>query len=136
MELDLGDGVSKDAKLALIKSRLNEMGGISVYFQRLVLLEDMMEEDGKALAQDLLFGARSSSQRLERLPEVLNRSAALAELKAKYICFEPMMRRFLSGSLGLSRVVGTKLVRVSEKVRKGEERSDELKMSFLQDINV
>ena len=45
----------------------------------------------------------------------MKRNAALAELKEKYEGFEQLIRRFLSGSLGLSRDVKTKLVCVSEK---------------------
>ena len=115
VELDFGGGVSKDARLAAVKRRLNEAGEVSIYFQRLVPLEGLAEEDGAALANDLLFDSSSAKQRLERLPEVMRRNSALAELKATYEAFEPLMRQFLSGSLGLSRAVGTKLVCVSEK---------------------
>ena len=45
----------------------------------------------------------------------MKRNAALAELKEKYEGFEPLIRRFLSGSLGLSQKVETKLVCISEK---------------------
>ena len=45
----------------------------------------------------------------------MKRNAALAELKEKYEGFEHLIKRFLSGSLGLSRKVETKLVCVSEK---------------------
>ena len=51
-------------------------------------------QDGKALADDLLFGSSSAKQRLERLPEVMKRNTALAELKAKYEGFGPLIRRF------------------------------------------
>ena len=115
VELDFGGGVSHDASLAAVKCRLDEVGRLSVYFQRLVPLECLTEEDGVALADDLLFCANSSRQRLERLPEVMAKNAALAELKTNYEGFEPLLRRFLSGSLGLSRAVSTKLVCVNEK---------------------
>ena len=114
-ELNLGRGVSHDAKLEIAKQRLDEAGRVSVYFQRLVLLDALAGEDGKALAEDLLFGTSSSKQRLDRLPEVMAKNAALKELKARYECAEPLIRRFLSGSLGLSRAIGTKLVCLSEK---------------------
>ena len=45
----------------------------------------------------------------------MKRNAALAELKEKYEGFGPLIRRFLSGSLGLSREIKTKLVCISEK---------------------
>ena len=63
----------------------------------------------------MLFGSITAKQRLERLPEVMKRNTALAELKEKYEGFGPLLRRFLSGSLGLSREVKTKLVCISEK---------------------
>ena len=72
-------------------------------------------QDGKALADDLLFDSRTSKQRLERFSEIMKRSTALAELKTKYEGFEPLLKQFLRGSLGLSREVDTKLVCVSEK---------------------
>ena len=115
VELDMGSAVSKDAGLAFMKRRLDEAGRVSIYFQRLVPLEGLTKGDGKALADDLLFGSSSSKQRLERLPEVMAKNAALVELKTKYEGFEPMVRRFLSGSLGLSCGVDTKLVCISEK---------------------
>ena len=115
VELNLGGGISQDASLAAVKRRLDEAGRVSVYFQRLVPLEGLVEDDGAALADDLLFGSNSAKQRLERLPEVMAKNAALAELKKKHEGFVPLLRRFLSGSLGRSRAVNTKLVCVSEK---------------------
>ena len=44
VELDLGGHVSKAAKLEFIKCRLDEAGKLSVYFHRLVPLEDLIEE--------------------------------------------------------------------------------------------
>ena len=49
------------------------------------------------------------------MPEVMKRNTALAEIKTKYEGFEPLLKQFLNGSLGLSRKVDTKLVCVSEK---------------------
>ena len=115
VELDLGGSVSSEARLKMINMRLDEAGKVSIYFQRRVRLEDMAKEDGEALAYDVLFSSNSAKQRVERLPEVLERSAALAELKAKYVAFEPMMRSFLSGRLALKRAVDTKLVCTSDK---------------------
>ena len=44
VELDLGDGVSEYTRRAAVKRRLDEAGKVSVYFQRLVPLGDLVEE--------------------------------------------------------------------------------------------
>ena len=44
VEFDLGGHVSTAAKLASVKHRLDEAGKLSVYFQRLVPLGDLVEE--------------------------------------------------------------------------------------------
>jgi len=115
LTLNVGNNVEMSARLALLKCRLDEVCKLSLSFQRSVALRELTIEDGEALANDLLFGTRTSKQRLERLPEVMKRNAALSELKEKYEGFGPLIRRFLSGSLGLSREVETKLVCISAK---------------------
>ena len=115
IEQNLGANVSYEARLANVKQRLDLAANISIYFQRLIQLKDFTEDDGAAVAHDLIFNTVSSKGRVGRLPEVLEKNFALAELMKRYECFEPMMKKFLSGHLGISRAVGTKLICASEK---------------------
>ena len=80
-ELNLGFGVSHSAQKTFVERRLEEMAGVSIYFQRLVPLGEYGVGDGIALAHDLLWKASSSKLRVGRFKEVLLKSRALKELQ-------------------------------------------------------
>ena len=115
LELDLGGMISLESASLTIKHRLREVAKVSMYFQRRVELEDLTDEDGEAIAYDLLYSTHTSKLRVGRLPEVVSKNIALAKLKERHECFEPLLGKFLSGDLGLSKPIHTKLVCVSEK---------------------
>ena len=115
IELFLDGFLSKEAKLDSVRHRLEEAAKISIYFQRLHGLDEITFEDGEAIANDLLFNTQGGTQRVERLPKVLEENVALAELTNQYDSFEPIMNRFLIGSLRLSRPIKTKLSCLSER---------------------
>ncbi|GMI11784.1 hypothetical protein TrVE_jg8632 [Triparma verrucosa] len=116
-ELNLGFGVSRGAQKAFVERRLDEIAGVSIYFQRLVPQGEYRVEDGIALAHDLLWNASSSKMRVKRFEEeVLPTSRALKELQEQlYWPFEAMMITALRGNLNMSKAVHTKLVCISEK---------------------
>ncbi|GMH72902.1 hypothetical protein TL16_g06036 [Triparma laevis f. inornata] len=114
-DIELGFGASRRAVKHFVERRLEEMIGVSIYFQRLVPLKEYRAEDGIALAQDLLWMAPSANKRVERLKEVLTRSRAMRELTEMLPWFEAMMITAVRGNLNLNKAVSTKMVCVSEK---------------------
>jgi hypothetical protein len=70
----LGLGVSQKATRHFVQHHLATVADMSIYFQRLVPLEEYDANDGKALGHDLLWRASSSKKRVERLSEVLKKS--------------------------------------------------------------
>ena len=62
-DTELGFGVSQRAVKRFVERRLEEIIGVSIYFQRLVPLKEYKVEDGVALAQDLLWMAISGKKR-------------------------------------------------------------------------
>ncbi|GMH73697.1 hypothetical protein TL16_g06259 [Triparma laevis f. inornata] len=114
-EIELGFGVSHGAVKHVVKRRLEEIIGVSIYYQRLVRLEDYEVEDGIALAHDLLWMAPSAKKRVERLVEVLTKSRAMKDLAETLPWFEAMMTVAIEGSLHMNKAVSTKMVCVSEK---------------------
>ncbi|GMH67615.1 hypothetical protein TL16_g04726 [Triparma laevis f. inornata] len=113
-DIELGFGISHVASIGLIERRLEEILEISIYFQRLVPLNEFSDDDGQALGFDLLWKAEHSKLRVKRLNEVVEKSKALQELCLKYSWMKTMMAAALEGSLKSNRKVGTKLVCVSE----------------------
>ncbi|GMI09389.1 hypothetical protein TrLO_g6824 [Triparma laevis f. longispina] len=73
-EIELGFPGSHGAVKHFVERQIGEMIGVSIYFQRLVRLEDYGVEDGIALAHDLLWTTSSAKKRVERLAEVLKES--------------------------------------------------------------
>lgn len=114
-EIDFGSFIRRKASKDFIERRLGEMADMSIYFQRLVPLTGLSADDGKALGHDLLWKASSSSKkRVERLRQVFERSTALTEMKENLPWIETMMGAAIEGKLTMRKVVGTKLVCVSE----------------------
>lgn len=87
---------------------------MSIYFQRLVPLEECGVKDGQCLAHDLLWKAPKAKQRVEKVKEVLTKSRALKELSSTHSWIKEIMAAALDGNMHRNRPVGTKLVCVSE----------------------
>ena len=87
---------------------------MSIYFQRLVPLEEYDANDGKALGHDLLWRASSSKKRVERLTEMFKKSRGLRELVLEQPWLKAMMVTGVEGSLHRNRPVVTKLECVDE----------------------
>ncbi|GMH77977.1 hypothetical protein TL16_g07607 [Triparma laevis f. inornata] len=113
-ELDLGPGVSFRACKRFVERRLEEIADISVYFQRLMPLGDYGVEEGQALGHDLMWKVESSSKRVEKLKEVVEKSRALRELCLRHSWMKAMLTTALEGSLHMNSAVATKLACVSE----------------------
>ncbi|GMH50027.1 hypothetical protein TrLO_g5070 [Triparma laevis f. longispina] len=90
-KIELGFGISRGAVKHFVERRLNEVIEVSIYFQRLVPLEEYREADGVALAHDLLWMAPSGKKRVERLAEIVEKSRAMRELTETLPWFETMM---------------------------------------------
>ncbi|GMH53091.1 hypothetical protein TL16_g01370 [Triparma laevis f. inornata] len=114
-EIDLKFGASRGVQKIFVERRLGEIIEISIYFQRLVPLEDFTAEDGQALGNDLLWKAEHSKKRVERLKEVVEKSRTLQELNLKYPWMKAMLATALEGNIHMNRAMGTKLICVSEK---------------------
>ncbi|GMH90953.1 hypothetical protein TL16_g11919 [Triparma laevis f. inornata] len=114
-KIDFKFGISHGAVKHFVERRLEEITNASVYFQRLVRLEDYKVEDGQALAHDLLWTATSGKKRVDRLKEVAEQSRAMRDMTEKYPWFEKMLANAVEGSLNMNRVVEKKLVCVTEK---------------------
>lgn len=98
------------------RHRLEEIADMSIYFQRLVPLEDYEPMHGSALGQDLLWKAGLTKwRRIERLEEVVLRSKALKGVVKELPWAKEMMVCVLRGSIDMNRVVRTKLDCVSDK---------------------
>ncbi|GMH47137.1 hypothetical protein TL16_g12449 [Triparma laevis f. inornata] len=115
-DLELRFGTSHGASKYSIDRRLEEIAEESIYFQRLVPLEDYGVEDGQCLGHDLLWQASSAKKRVERLKKVDEKSRALGELCFRHSWMEAMLTTALQGSLNMNQTVETKLVCLSEKV--------------------
>jgi len=132
-ECKLGFDISLGAGKAFVEGRLDEMAGVSIYFQRLLPLGEYGVGDGKALAHDLLWKASSSKTRIKRFEEVLLKSRALQELKRSLPWIDKMMVPALEGHLHLNKSVHTKLecVSVKEAIRIGKNLISSLKSKKL-----
>ena len=110
----LGLGVSQEATRHFVQHQLDTVADMSIYFQRLVPLEEYDANDGKALGHDLLWRASSSKKRVERLTEMFKNSRGLRELVSEQPWLKAMMVTGVEGSLHRNRPVVTKLECVDE----------------------
>lgn len=102
-DLELGFGTSHGASKFSIDRRLGEIAEASIYFQRLVPLEDYGVEDGQCLGHDLLWQASSAKKRVERLKKVVEKSRVLGCLRHSWM--EAMLTTALQGSLNMNQTV-------------------------------
>lgn len=134
--LEVGSGANKKVNRAFVEKRLQEVADTSIYFQRLVGLNDgYTVEDGQALGHDMLWKAKTGSQRAERLQrEVMCESKVLVEMEKEFPWLKKMLTGAVLGQLQLNRAVGgTKLICLSdaEAIRIGKNMNPALKSKKL-----
>ncbi|GMH69388.1 hypothetical protein TL16_g05146 [Triparma laevis f. inornata] len=131
-------GVDVKRRKALVERRLEVMAVVSIYFQRLVRLEDYGVKDGLGLAHDLLWRATSSKKRVKRMKEVVEKSRGLRELILMYPWFEAMLTPALEGHLHMNHVVRAKLdcLSVREAAQIGKNLIPSLKSKKLAEAGV
>ncbi|GMI01553.1 hypothetical protein TrLO_g10206 [Triparma laevis f. longispina] len=131
-------GVDVKRRKALVERRLEVMAVVSIYFQRLVRLEDYGVNDGLGLAHDLLWRATSSKKRVKRMKEVVEKSRGLRELILMYPWFEAMLTPALEGHLHMNHVVRAKLdcLSVREAAQIGKNLIPSLKSKKLAEAGV